>query len=345
MQSETSSGSNSGVGSSTSTGASSSGSHDTTGDVGGDSGSSGSSDSGDVGPSPPINHIQAKGTHNSYHVAPASSVPFWAYTMAPLDVQLDEQGVRQFELDVHFVPGEGFVVFHAPLDTETTCERFTDCLQIMRTWSEANPTHHLLFVFVEPKDDFDAESIAGHYEELDAEILSVWPTESLLTPDDVRGDHPDLITAITTDGWPSVNDTRGKALFVLFDSDEHRDGYLARAPLLADKPMFVRGGLDIPSGGIVKIDDPVAEFDEVVEAIEAGLIVRTRADTDVVEPAAGEMSRLEAALESGAHLISTDIPAPVPEYDYEVEIPGGTPSRCNPRLAEPDCTSAAIESP
>src|SRR3954467_13405349 len=50
-----------------------------------------------------INHLQAKGTHNSYH-DPTDDV---AMTMAldyrhkPLGEQLASEGVRQFELDTH----------------------------------------------------------------------------------------------------------------------------------------------------------------------------------------------------------------------------------------------------
>src|SRR5262245_16488950 len=48
-----------------------------------------------------LNHLQAKGTHNSYHIAPEGDlIPALEYTHMPLDVQLSSQGVRQFELDV-----------------------------------------------------------------------------------------------------------------------------------------------------------------------------------------------------------------------------------------------------
>ena len=48
-----------------------------------------------------INHIQMKGTHNSYHVEPLfSPTREYMYTHQTLDVQASQQGVRQFELDV-----------------------------------------------------------------------------------------------------------------------------------------------------------------------------------------------------------------------------------------------------
>jgi len=48
-----------------------------------------------------INHIQVKGTHNSYHIKPfGPTARAYEYTHEPLDVQAGEFDVRQFELDV-----------------------------------------------------------------------------------------------------------------------------------------------------------------------------------------------------------------------------------------------------
>jgi hypothetical protein len=75
------------------------------------------------------------------------------------------------------------------------------------------------------------------------------------------------------------------------------------------------------------------------------MLVRTRADWDLVQPLAGDTSVRDAALAGGAHFISTDFPAPVDGIDYWVDIPGGTPSRCNPITAPPECTAEAVEDP
>jgi hypothetical protein len=75
------------------------------------------------------------------------------------------------------------------------------------------------------------------------------------------------------------------------------------------------------------------------------LIVRTRADSAGDEARNNDYTRFEKALEVGGHLISTDFPAPVDEHDYWIEIPDGTPSRCNPLTAPSYCTSRAIENP
>ena len=74
------------------------------------------------------------------------------------------------------------------------------------------------------------------------------------------------------------------------------------------------------------------------------MIVRTRGD-DALVGLAGDDSQLKAAWASGAQLISTDFPAPAFGVDYHATLPGGTPSRCNPVTAPPECTSEAIEDP
>ena len=59
-----------------------------------------------------LHHVQVRGTHNSYHVEPETVIhPSHAYSHAPLDVQLETQGVRTFELDLHRM-GDTFDVFH-----------------------------------------------------------------------------------------------------------------------------------------------------------------------------------------------------------------------------------------
>ena len=162
-----------------------------------------------------LNHLQVKGTHNSYHVQSEGAVPQWFYTHAPLNVQLQDQGVRQVELDVHWDPElPGFTVHHLPfVDPGTTCETFKECLSVLKGWSDAHPGHQVLFVLVEPKDEIDDEKITGHYDDLDNEILSVWPRDRLVVPDDVRGGHATLLEALQTDGWPTLGQTRSKAFF------------------------------------------------------------------------------------------------------------------------------------
>jgi len=94
---------------------------------------------------------------------------------------------------------------------------------------------------------------------------------------------------------------------------------------------------------VARRDDPF-DIASISEALDAGMLIRTRADTDGEEAAAGDYSRFEAALASGAHFISTDFPGPT-DLDYFIEIPDGTPSRCNPVTAPESCENLALEDP
>jgi hypothetical protein len=291
-----------------------------------------------------INQLQAKATHNSYHVRPPSEPYFidWDYNHAPLDEQLETEGVRGVEIDVHWnKKTEVYEVYHLPVvDTGTTCALFTECLQTLRDWSDAHPGHHPIFVQLEAKfslaDEREAR-LAG----IDEEIESVLPRELLITPDEVRGSHATLAEAIATDGWPTLGEARGRFLFS-FDCD--RDNCLAYAGedgLLEGRVMFPDSEASDPFAGFMVVNDP---GQEARDAVEAGFLVRVFAE-DLVDVLNGEPDELAAALATGAQVVSTDFPAPRDGVDYYVTIPGGTPSRCNPVTAPADCTSSDIEDP
>ncbi len=53
-----------------------------------------------------LQHAQFKGTHNSYHLI-TTPLAEWDYEHLPLERQLGEQGVRQFELDIYRDPNTG----------------------------------------------------------------------------------------------------------------------------------------------------------------------------------------------------------------------------------------------
>ena len=109
--------------------------------------------------------------------------------------------------------------------------------------------------------------------------------------------------------------------------------------------MFNDAALTEPCAGIVIRNDPTGDAADIAAALAAGMIVRTRSDADTVEARSNNHGPLDKALASGAQIISTDYEAKVPGIDYVVEIPSGTPSRCAPGLAPPDCTSLSVENP
>lgn len=298
-----------------------------------------------------LSHLQALGTHNSYHLETGETpVPAWDYSHLPLDEQLGLQGVRQFELDINRNPDtDEFEVFHVWfIDQSSSCPLLADCLSAMKTWSDRNPAHHPFLTLLEVKDPYQDEARAAEYlAALEDEILAVWPRERLVTPDDLQRGAASLRDAIADLGWPTLGEMRGKAIFVLHEGGGYRSVYTDGGTTTEGRALFPDSGgsLEPPYAAIHTMNDPVGGQDSIHAVVDAGHLVRTRADSDSSQAWALDYARLEAALNSGAHFISTDYPAPHYETGYVVAIPGGTPSACNPRTGPEGCTSAAIEDP
>lgn len=289
-----------------------------------------------------LNQIQLFGTHNSYHVeGPAAlAVADWRYTHAPIAEQLDVQGVRKLELDLHFNDGE-IEVKHVPvLDEGTHCELLGDCLAEVRAWSDAHPGHHTLFVQIEPKDDLTpVDDYEAFYDAIEATIVEHWPLERIVTPDRVQGDAPTLREAVISgEGWPKLGESRGHILFFVNNSGAFRDGYSANNTDLSGRLMFVEAEADEPVAAVQVFNSP--DVETIRRAVEQGFIVRTRAD-GVPLPDDAEQ-RAERARQSGAQIISTDFPA-LEEDGYVFELTGGNPSRCNPVNAPPECEASWVE--
>ena len=95
----------------------------------------------------------------------------------------------------------------------------------MKTWSDAHPGHVPIDIHVEMKDDQVTEPM---FVALEHEILSVFPRDEIITPDDVRGNAPTLGAAVRAHGWPTLGTVRGKVYFTL-DNEGFR-GRLPRRP-------------------------------------------------------------------------------------------------------------------
>lgn len=304
-----------------------------------------------------LNHIQVIGTHNSYHVQPMTQfqeairriypdAKTWEYTHPPLDVQLD-RGVYSFELDLH-VFTESIEVFHVPIyDEETTCRRFTDCLQTVRDWSDRHPGHLPVSFLMEIKVEetrLSTRPVMPIEENtllrIEEDILSVFPRENIIMPDTVRGDAPTLREAVENQGWPLLKTACGKVLFILHDRGRWRDLYTHGRPSLEGRIMFVNSSVDRSDAAILVMDNP--QDLSIPEMVRRGFIIRTRADSGLREARRGDTSRRDAAFASGAHIISTDYPpgSAHPETGYEVLLPNGAPAQCNPVNAPPGCEAA-----
>lgn len=262
----------------------------------------------------------------------------WDYTHSPLPDQLD-LGMRQFELDLYIdAAGEGYDVFHiVNLDQGTTCARLDECLRQIKRWSDDHRAHHPIAVMLELKDPFDPASAGAVLDLVDEVIASVWPADRLVTPDLVRGDAADLRTALAENGWPTLGELRGRALFWIHSGADFRDAYTRGGTSLQGRPAFVRAEADAPYAAVRVLDDPIGDAAAIAEAVSANMLVRTRIDVLGDDGFAIDPDKLDAALTSGAHFLSTD--------DESFEIPSGAPSRCNPSSAPAACVADAVEDP
>lgn len=298
-----------------------------------------------------LNQVQVIGSHNSYHVSNFDQIggisPLAAtldYTHDPLPEQLDE-GLRSFELDVFLQDDGKLHVLHFPdFDPITTCDLFTDCLDQIHTWSEANPDHVPLGVLVEVKSPAQELGTAG-MDQIDEDIRSVFAEDDLITPDDIRGDAATLAEAVP-EGWPTLGESRGQVMFAMDNGDEVRDLYVDGHPSLEDRVLFTSSEEGRPDAAFIKLNDPTDSLADIQRLVEAGYIVRTRADSDLLNAQNGEIEDRENAFVSGAQWISTDYPAtepPAPDSGYTVAFPDGTFARCNPVNAPDTCVDAAVD--
>lgn len=319
--------------------------------------------------SPRINEKQWIGTHNSYHIAPdrvAMAVIELAArdearsidcTQRPLTEQLEELGMRHFELDLFrdpdgtlyrsplcyqmaktqqadvpvFDPDQklhqaGIKVLHSPdFDFRTHAYTARDALLEFDRWMKKNPDDGPIFILLELKSQsFSPATVplpwtAVAIEELEGLLLEVFSRDQILTPDDVRGGKPTLRDAVKGVGWPTVAESRGKIVFLLDNEGVERDTYLAKSETLERRLLFASVPASHPAAAWMKRNDPIGSYDEIVSLVGQGFLVRTRADSGTTESRTNNTRRRDRAIKSGAQLISTDYPESDKRFsDYSV---------------------------
>lgn len=302
------------------------------------------------------------------------------YGHPPLDVQLDA-GARQLEIDVYRDPEggrfahpvlplkagvrispermaawerPGYKVMHVPdEDVLSSCPTLIDCLKVVRRWSLAHPGHAPIMLMFNAKDDrseVPGGTDALPYDEaafdaLDREIRSVFPPSALITPDDVQGSYPTLRQAVLHDNWPTLGQARGKVLFALDEGPQKVALYRGARRSLEGRVFFINTDEDSSAAAYLTLNEPFADAARIRADVEAGFIVRTRADADTVEARTDDIRRRDAALASGAQFVSTDYLIPDPRFPaYRVGLPGGAIVACNPARAAGKCGGIPIES-
>jgi hypothetical protein len=308
-----------------------------------------------------LDQVQVLGTHNSYHLRPDRRLQPNEpadYTHPALDVQLS-QGIRSLEIDVQ--NGPTLPVYHSVIvDQASNCPTLEACLTTVQQWSQANPDHVPLSIFVELKelpvnqspalqvviDRFAAEHRlspwdAAALDRLDTVVHGAFGKD-LVTPDEVRGKHTTLRSALTRKGWPTLAATRGRVMVVL-NSDVRRPTYLVGHPSLEGRAMFVIARSDtVPYAAIMSVADPSPTA--IRALLREHMLIRTQADVDGVEARANDLTRATRAIGSGAQVVATDYPVADPEIGpYVVALPGSAIARCDPVTAPKTCRDRDLE--
>jgi hypothetical protein len=299
------------------------------------------------------------------------------YRHPALDVQLSN-GVRQVEIDIYadvnggryahpanlkmiadqglpadppFDPNglflkPGFKVMHAQdIDYRSNCQPFTGCLAVILHWSKTHPGHLPIFVLIETKvgkgRPFQVETEAftpAVFDDLDKEIRSVIPADKMIVPDQIRGKHATLEEAVLTDGWPSLDSSRGKVIFLL-DQRKAQADYVAGHPSLKGRVIFTNAEPGSPDAAFVEQNDPVKDPALIPGLVKKGYLVRTRTDADTVQGRSGDTTMRDAALASGAQILSSDyyFNEKASWSGFSVNFPNGEIARCNPVVGPEKC--------
>jgi hypothetical protein len=248
----------------------------------------------------------------------------------------------------------GLKVMHIPdMDFRANVYTFQQELALLKAWSHAHPHHLPIPITMNAKDDGskrpDFVSLLkfdkGALDAWDAEIIAGLGREKLITPDDVRGKYPTLEAAVLAHAWPTLASARGKFLFVLDETGQKLDTYVEGHPSLRGRIMFTNSTEGRPEAAFRILNDAKRDTSYIQYLVRSGYYVRTRADSDTVEARKGDYSSWQAALISGAQVISTDYYQPDPAFGtgYHVQLPGNQPGRWNPLLLPEDWPLPALE--
>ncbi len=236
----------------------------------------------------------------------------------------------------------GYKVLHIPdLDFRTSCYTFNKALKEIKDWSNKHPSHiPIIITFNVKTSSIEKEGFTpalpftnAAADSLDLEILSVFNTKDIITPNDVKGKYKTLNEAVLSNNWPDLDSVRGKIMLVLDEKGEKQKTYLKHAPI-ENRLLFVNALPGDPSSAFVILNHPVEFRDSIRSLVKMGYMVRTRADDNTWEARKNDYSHMKNSLASGAQVISTDyyFKDDEIETDFQIRFPHGIKIAYNPVL-------------
>ncbi len=259
------------------------------------------------------------------------------YSMPTLTEQLNS-GIRFFELDLIYMFRSGgwkTVCCHDPiLDNKSHAFIFELALEEFFLWSENNPGHLPVTIFIEPKQDhlflpgmkpLGLEGIR-ELEQMAVERLG----EKLLTPGEMLGDSNNFKEMRETAGWPELKTMTDKFLFVLFP--HYNSKYTELDETMRSQAFFMskwyhaydEAAPDFnPNVPFIMTNEPDTLYsgnNAIEYFLERNFFVRTRLDFfPEIDPA-----RKELSMKLGTQLLTTDYPkGNTNADDYYAAFEGG----------------------
>ncbi|PCE62572.1 phosphatidylinositol-specific phospholipase C1-like protein [Sediminicola luteus] len=250
-------------------------------------------------------------------------------------------GIPVVELDTLVMDKPGFKLLHVQdVDYRSTVPTFSLALKEINTWSEAHPNHLPIIIMINTKEDavpgrpdltvplvFDDAAFLT----LENEIAQVFG-EKVITPDAVRGAYTTLNEAVLAGAWPTLEESKGRVLFIMLGGNGIGTRYAKGHPSLKNRMLFINAPEGSDEAAVIFKDDPIANQQEIQRLVKAGYLIRTRADADTEEARTGDYTKMEAAFASGAQIISTDYYKPDPRFKtgYKVSFSENKTFRVNP---------------
>ncbi|MDH3206585.1 MAG: Ca2+-dependent phosphoinositide-specific phospholipase C [Gemmatimonadota bacterium] len=159
------------------------------------------------------NEVRQKSAHNAFERREGvyDQVVYWRIRSLELDLHKGKLGHGRLTGD--------WYIYHGAHNPNTSVHRLSDFLRLCRGIRQAIPRHEVITVFLDIRDDFHTTPGASQSgAALDRLLIEQLGKDRLHTPSDLLERAPletTLQAAVREQGWPPLEELRGKILFVL----------------------------------------------------------------------------------------------------------------------------------